>query len=106
MEGSILNAGGVIWIHGNVAFTSLDALSVMEFMLPNITERKHSIVWRTRKQIEWPPKKASLVLTFSNAWTAKRIIKWIAIAVLIGVIVSTGVGMVRNYRSSFASRIQ
>jgi len=38
----------------------------MELMSPNIIERKRGVVWRTRKQIEWPPKKMSLVLMSSN----------------------------------------
>jgi len=38
----------------------------MELMSPNIIERKHGVVWKIRKQIEQPPKKASLVLTSLN----------------------------------------
>ena len=41
-------------------------LSVMELMSPNIIERKCGVIWRIRKQIEWPPKKVSLVLISLN----------------------------------------
>jgi len=38
----------------------------MELILLNTTERKHGVAWRIKKQIEWPPKKASYALTSSN----------------------------------------
>ena len=44
-----------------------DMLSAMELMSLNITERKYDVVWRIRKQIEWLPKKESLVLMSSSA---------------------------------------
>jgi len=40
--------------------------SAMELILLNTTERKHSVVWTTRKQIKQPPRKTSHVLISSN----------------------------------------
>ena len=78
----------------------------MELMTQNTIERKHSVAWTTRKQIEWPPKKVSHALTSSSVLTAKETIKWTAIVVLIGITISTGIGMVENNRNSFESRVQ
>jgi len=39
----------------------------MELILPNTTERKHGVAWKTRKQIVWPSRKMSHVYMSSNA---------------------------------------
>jgi len=82
---------------------SLGALSTIELTLLNITEKKHGVTWKTRKRIKWLPKKESLVLMSS---IARATIKWIALAVLIGITISIKTGMVENNRSSFISRVQ
>jgi len=53
--------------HLAVTLISPGVPSVMELTLPNTTERKHGVAWKTRKQIVWPPRKASHVHTSSNA---------------------------------------
>jgi len=53
--------------HLAVALISPGAPSAMEPTLPNTTERKHGVAWKTRKQIVQPPRKASYVHTSSNA---------------------------------------
>ena len=78
----------------------------MELTKQNTTERKRDIAWTTRKQIEQLPKKVSHALMSSSALTAKGTIKQTAIVVLIGITVSTGIGMVENNRNSFKSRVQ
>jgi len=78
----------------------------MELTIQNTTERKHGVVWTTRKQIVWPPKKVSHALMFSNVLTAKGTIKQTAIVVFIGITISTGIDMVENNRNSFESRVQ
>jgi len=42
-------------------------LNAMELISPNITERKRGAAWITKKLIKQPSKKASHVLTSSNA---------------------------------------
>jgi len=64
---SVRTAGNGDIQHSTVALTSPDAPSAMELIQLNITERKHGIAWRIRKQIEWLPKMVSHVLTSSNA---------------------------------------
>jgi len=78
----------------------------MELMIPNTTERKCGVAWKTRKQIERLPIVGSHILISSSAQTVREIIKRIAIDVLIGVTVSTKIGMVKNNRNSFESRVQ
>ena len=77
----------------------------MELTTQNTTERKHGVAWTTRKQIEWPPKKASHALMSLSVLTAKRAIKQTAIVVPIGITISIGIGMVENNRNSFESRV-
>jgi len=43
------------------------ALSAMELILPNTTEKKCGVASTTRKQIKQPPRKVSHVLMSSNA---------------------------------------
>ena len=78
----------------------------MEHILLNIIERKHSIARKTRTLISQPLKKESHVLTSSNTQTAKKIIKQTVILVHFGVTISIGIGIIKNNRNSFESRVQ
>ena len=48
----------------------------------------------------------SHALMSSNALTTKKTIKWIAIVILIGITISTEIGMVENNSNSFESRVK
>ena len=78
----------------------------MEYILLNITERKYSVVRKTRILISQPLKKESCALISSNVLTAKEIIKQIVILVHFGITISIGIGMTENNRNSFKSRVQ
>jgi len=91
--------------HLVVALTCPDMQSTMEHILPNIIERMHGVTKRTRTSIEQLPKKVSHVLMSSNTLTAKETIKQIVTSVYLGITVSTGIGMVKNNRNSFKSRV-
>jgi len=53
--------------HLVVILISPDVPSAMEPILPNTTERKHSVAWRIRKLIIQQPKMVSHVFISSNA---------------------------------------
>ena len=78
----------------------------MELILPNITEKRCGVALKIKNSTVWLPKSVSHILTSSSVWIAKKIIKQIAIAILTGTIVLTGVSMIENHRNSFESRIQ
>ena len=92
--------------HLAVTLMSPDVPSAMELMIPNTTERKRGVVWKTRKWIEQLPMLVSYILISSNVWIARETIKQIAIAVLIGTTGSTKSGTVENNKNSFESRVQ
>jgi len=49
-----------------VILISPDMLNAMELTSPNITERKCSVAWTIRKQIDWLLRKASTILMSLN----------------------------------------
>jgi len=53
--------------HLAVDLISPDVPSAIELTLPNTTERKHGVAWKTRKQIVQLPRKVSHVHMSSNA---------------------------------------
>jgi len=67
MSHSVRTVGSGDIQHLAVDLISPGAPSAMELTLPNTTERKHDVAWKTRKQIVQPPRKASHVHTSSNA---------------------------------------
>ena len=95
---------GDIW-HLVVILISPSIPSATEPILPNTTERKLGVAWRIRKLIIQWSKMVSYVLTSSNAWITKKIIKWTTIVVLIGATTSIEISTVKNNRSSW-SRVQ
>jgi len=57
---------------GDIQHLAVDLISpgvpsAMELILPNTTERKHNVAWKTRKQIVRLPRKVSHVHMSSNA---------------------------------------
>ena len=64
---SARTVGSGVIQHSVVTLISPGVLNAMKLILPNTTERKHGIAWRTKKQIEQPLKKASYALISSNA---------------------------------------
>ena len=83
-----------------------DVQSAMELTQLNTTERRHGVAPKTKNSSVWLPKSESLVSMSSSAWTAKETIKWIAIAVLTGTIISIEVGTIENHRNSSECRVQ
>ena len=64
---SARTVGSGVTQHLAVTLISPDVLNAMELILQITTERRHGIVWRTKKIIKQPPKKVNHVLTSSNA---------------------------------------
>jgi len=64
---SVRTVGSGVIQHLAVDLISPGVPSAMELTLPNTTERKHGVTWKTRKLIVQPPRKASHIHMSSNA---------------------------------------
>ena len=91
--------------HLVVNLMSPDVQSAMKHIQLNTTGRKHGVARKIRISTEWPPKKISHILMFSNVLTAKETIKQTVLPVHFGVTISTESSMVENNRNSFKSRV-